>query len=358
MAKLLLVCAGERDLRELAAIGAGSHHTIYRHDYGTDALEQLVAGRRSALLPLTHPRAEVEGIVGQYAGCGLDGVISTDDYPGSTLASIVAQRLGLPGVDPVADLTCQHKYLSRIAQAAVAPDAVPWFARIAPGVDDHPDVSYPAFVKPVKSFFSIGARRVDSAEELQRAVASNPVTAEFLQPLDWFLRAFTGRVVGPPLLAEGLLTGVQATLDGFVCRGRMVSLGVVDSIMFPGTISFERFEYPSALSQSVQQRMAGIASSVLTSTGCHRRHATLAGDAGRQQLSLRAGQHRRPRPRRNPAHVRCVPDINAVRAAPDRQRRLHGRREECPGLAGTGFRSGPVILITFGNRPTARCGTQ
>ena len=57
-------------------------------------------------------------------------MISSDDYPGSALAAVVAERLGLPGPTPEVALICQHKYLSRLAQAKLVPDAVPPFALI------------------------------------------------------------------------------------------------------------------------------------------------------------------------------------------------------------------------------------
>jgi hypothetical protein len=269
MANLLLLCAGERDLRELAATGADRAHAIHRHDYGTDALERLVSSAATDGVALRDPDEEIGEILRRFSGSELDGVITTDDYPGSTLASVVAQQLGLPGVDPVVDLGCQHKYWSRVAQRAAAPDAVPWFTRA--GADDRTDgdecPGFPAFVKPVKSFFSIGARRVDSADELRRAIAENPVPPAFLRPFDRLLRTFAGTTVGPPLIVEGLLTGVQATLDGFVCDGQVVVIGVVDSIMFPGTLSFQRFEYPSSLPHAVQRRMAEVATAVMTSIG-------------------------------------------------------------------------------------------
>jgi hypothetical protein len=61
------------------------------------------------------------------------------------------------------------------------------------------------------------------------------------------------------LLAETLLEGVQVTLEGFVFNSKIDILGIVDSIMFAGTICFERFDYPSQLSLSIQQRMESIA---------------------------------------------------------------------------------------------------
>lgn len=47
----------------------------------------------------------------------------------------------------------------------------------------------------------------------------------------------------------------------------MHPLGVVDSVMFPGTLAFERFEYPSTLAPAVQQRMAETASRVMRAAG-------------------------------------------------------------------------------------------
>jgi biotin carboxylase len=268
MANILLLCAGDRDLRELALCGATSAHRIVRHDYGTDALERLVSAAPHDAIRVRDPLLEIDDIASRYGGA-VDGVISTDDYPGSTLAAFVASRFGLPGVAPLADLTCQHKFLARAAQRAAAPQAVPWFARIGNGAPAaaQAGIRFPAFVKPIKSFFSIGARRVDSMRALRDAIAVNPVSARFLQPLDRLLRSHAGIEAGPPLLVEGLLTGMQATLDGFVADGQVVALGVVDSIMFPGTISFDRFEYPSSLPVPVQRRMADVARDVLTSIG-------------------------------------------------------------------------------------------
>jgi len=44
-------------------------------------------------------------------------------------------------------------------------------------------------------------------------------------------------------------------------------MGVVDSIMFPHTIAFQRFEYPSSLPVSVQERMADVARKVMPALG-------------------------------------------------------------------------------------------
>ena len=69
------------------------------------------------------------------------------------------------------------------------------------------------------------------------------------------------------LLAEELLEGAQATLDGYVSSGEVHTLGVVDSVMFPGTLAFQRFEYPSALPRRVQEEMTAIARRVMPTLG-------------------------------------------------------------------------------------------
>ena len=44
-------------------------------------------------------------------------------------------------------------------------------------------------------------------------------------------------------------------------------IGIVDSIMYPGTISFKRFEYPSSLSPTVKKRMEDIAGKLAAGIG-------------------------------------------------------------------------------------------
>jgi biotin carboxylase len=52
-----------------------------------------------------------------------------------------------------------------------------------------------------------------------------------------------------------------------VQNGRATIMGVVDSVMYPGTISFQRFEYPSRLPGAVQKRMHDIAARLMERSG-------------------------------------------------------------------------------------------
>jgi len=165
-AVILVVCATHRDHRELPRIAPSGVKYLF-HDYASTSLEDLicdVAGKADLTLPLQ----EMEAILATVAGTPLSGIITTDDYPGAALAAALAERLGFPGPDPAVMLICQHKYLARVEQKKLVPHAVPSFALIdvAESARLPQDLRFPLFVKPVKSFFSIGAERVETQSAL------------------------------------------------------------------------------------------------------------------------------------------------------------------------------------------------
>ncbi|HJU28846.1 MAG TPA: ATP-grasp domain-containing protein [Candidatus Binataceae bacterium] len=270
MSRVMVVCPTHRDLRELSALEESREHMFACHEYASDALENLTAADRDDGISISDPEDEIETLVDRCVRERIDAVVSADDYPGSTLAAIVARRLGLPGVAPQANLLCQHKYFCRELQREAAPDAAPWCRLIDVRAEAPlpPDLDFPAFVKPAKSFFSVGARRVESPAELVEAKREWADAYAFFAPFDRLLRRYAGRAMGHDLLvAEGLLRGQQVTLDGYVHNGECRLMGVTDSIMFPGTIAFQRFEYPSSLPAEAQEKMFEIARRVMLRIG-------------------------------------------------------------------------------------------
>jgi biotin carboxylase len=264
---ILVICATHRDHRELPLLAASGIKFIF-HDYASTSLEDLIS--KTAADGAADPLAEIDRILELVNGIEIAGVISSDDYPGSALAAAVAKRLGLPAPDPEVMLTCQHKYLSRVAQEKLVPDAVPPFALIdvANGASLPPALAFPIFVKPVKSFFSIGAEKVSSPAELAACLPRWKELDQFFLPLDKMLERYAGTSIGTRrLIAEGLLKGEQVTVEGYAYGGKANIMGVVDSIMFAGTLAFSRFDYPSALPQSVQARMADLAATVMEGLG-------------------------------------------------------------------------------------------
>jgi biotin carboxylase len=210
------------------------------------------------------------------AGLGrIDAVLSSSDYPGAIIAAAIATRLGLPGPRPERVIAASHKYYSRIAQRRAAPEAVPRFALVDPR---HPEaelpIGFPCFVKPVKGSFSVLARRVESAgglAEFLRAPALREFTGEYMYLFGRLVRSLTtlGHD-GSWFIAEELLHGRPATVEGYSCSGEAQVLGIVDSGLDPATRSFVRFDYPSQLPGPVQARMAGIACRVARELGLER----------------------------------------------------------------------------------------
>jgi biotin carboxylase len=268
-AVILVICATHRDHRELPRVSPPGVTYLF-HDYSSTSLEDLICDVAKEADVTTGPLREMEAVIAKVAGTPLAGIITTDDYPGSALAAAIAKRLGLPGPDPAVALICQHKYLARVEQAKLVPQAVPRFTLIdvAPGAPLPQNLPFPLFVKPVKSFFSIGAERVDTKSALTALLPRWAALGQFFAPLDEMLQRYTGESIGTKrLIAEGLLKGEQVTVEGFVYDGKATIIGVVDSVMFPGTIAFARFDYPSVLPEDVQQRMAQIAATLMTGLG-------------------------------------------------------------------------------------------
>jgi hypothetical protein len=204
----------------------------------------------------------------------VDGVTSSSDYPGILVSAFVAQELGLPGPSPTAVLTSSHKYYARVAQTAAAPEATPRFGLIDPAdLNERAlPLSFPFFVKPVKSWFSQYAQQVQSFEQLTGYVMAHGLRRQlttFTRPFNDLLRRHGGfDVDGSLLIAEEVLVGRQVTLEAYVFASRVEPVGIVDSVMYGHTLSFRYFGYPSTfISTEVATRMLDLAARVMTWIG-------------------------------------------------------------------------------------------
>lgn len=269
MANILVICPTHRDYRELSLLDRAAGFRFLFHDYASMALEDLVAAEPPLAPLIADPLLEIERIVERYGGEDIAGVVSTDDYPGSSMACAAAARLGLAAPDTAVNLLCQHKFEARRLQQTIAPEAVPDYELIDVRRREPLSLPFPVFVKPVKSFFSVGARLVASAEALDRERRRWADAERFFDPFARLFAHFVGAAsIGDKrLIAETPLAGAQCTLEGFVRENEFQLVGIVDSILYPGTIAFARFEYPSSLPEPVQEAMAGIARSIMTGIG-------------------------------------------------------------------------------------------
>lgn len=261
MKNIVIICPTIRDHREIDKISTDEK---YRHNYifyGKNPREDL-----SAFDPVRF----INKFQDDLKDISIDGIIGTHDYPGSIVASILSEKLKTPGPPVLSNLICQHKYYSRIYQERAVPDAVTEFFLIDASDKKYDGPPYyPVFIKPVKSFFSIFAARIDNKQQYSEFMGSyRRHKDKFSKPLNILIKKYSDLKINADfLIAEKLMSGQQVTLEGYVYNKKIKIIGITDSIMYPGTISFKRFEYPSSLPAGIQKRMAGIARSFISSTG-------------------------------------------------------------------------------------------
>lgn len=216
MRNILVACPQDRDRREVAAAG----------------LDASFAGPDLDAIPAF----DAEELVVGLAAMQMDGVVGTKDRS-ALVAALVAERLGLPGPSPEAVVRCQHKPTTRAIAQEIVPEATPRFGDVEP-----------AFVKPAVGRLS---QAYDDAYVRGWLALAR-------------LAGFEGEV---GLLAEEVLTGHEVTLEGYVHGGRLTTVGITDSVMYPGTSSFERFEYPSRLADERRDELHGVAARLLPALG-------------------------------------------------------------------------------------------
>ena len=270
MKKVLIISPTGREYRELPAVAEALDCRIVFEDFASASFDDLLSSAHSGkaqsfeILPL------IEETIRRYEQSGINGVTSGVGYPGMPVSSIIADRFRLPGPRTDCVLRCEHKYYSRVAQQALVPEAVPRFQLVDPenldGLADN--LNFPLFLKPVKSCFSINADKIVSPEVFLRRLGSGLLPAGFLKTLNDLIRTYTDFPLSASyLLAESPLEGVQVSLEGYAFAGKVYVLGIIDAVMYPGTISFRRFEYPSRLNEDVQARMAQIAETFMSGIG-------------------------------------------------------------------------------------------
>jgi hypothetical protein len=243
MRDLLVVCPQERDLQAIEAAGLGHRYRIHYAGADLDAIDDF------------DPQEFVEDCDAIPA----DGVVGTKDRS-ALLAALIADRRGLPGPSPRALIACQFKPTARALQRATSPSATPRFALL----DGRPPFGPPFFVKPVVGRLSQRARRIDEPSDIERLVDVDDYMSGYARIAE-LAGLHPDAVRG--FLAEELLHGDEVTLEGYVHQGEVVTIGITDSVKYPGTNSFERFEYPSALTPERKEELREVVSRVLPALG-------------------------------------------------------------------------------------------
>ena len=254
---ILIPCAQQKDKDELLQ----KDDTFIFTDFDGAILENLLAGIEKILPERYRPDKYLQELHALADQHNVTALLNTCDYPGCIYASVLGRErdLAAPSIESI--LVCQHKYYARCMQKKYVPEVTPQFAIVAKNnLDAVRALSFPLFIKPVKSYLSAFARPIYTMHQLEAYLSQVTIPEQFLIPFNWAIKTYTDYAYdGSYFIAEELLRGRQVTLEGYVFKGVVGLIGVVDSIMIPETISFERFVYPSSLPEEIQRRMFAIA---------------------------------------------------------------------------------------------------
>jgi hypothetical protein len=216
----------------------------------------------------------VAGLARQARRKGWRAVVSNHEQFGALAAALLAERMGWPGTPVDAVLICQHKLQARRLLQAVAPEANTGF-ELLPALYGEPipdGLSYPVFVKPVKAAFSVLARVVHNRAELAALTRFSWselwVIRHLVEPFERVARKRLPQAGSAHrMLLEQPVMAAQYNLDGYYYNGELRPLGIVESVMYPGTQAFMRFVYPCGLPDAGRARALDVARRFLDAAG-------------------------------------------------------------------------------------------
>lgn len=219
----------------------------------------------------------VNKLAKQAKQAGWTAVSSQHEQFGALAAAMLAEKMGWPGTPPAAVVACQHKLHARQVLQQVCPEANIPFQRMpaAYGEPVPEGFSYPTFVKPVKAAFSVLAKIVHSQEELHQFTRFGAYELWVIKRLVEPFERIAKKILPQAGTAHSMIleapantaAAQQYSLDGVAFQGDIKPLGVVDAVMYPGTLAFMRFDYPSRLPPSIQDRALDVATKFLNAIG-------------------------------------------------------------------------------------------
>jgi hypothetical protein len=237
--------------------------------HGLLGREELQSG---GTVPLRELLEKAESRLAAFDG-PVDAIVGYWDFPVSSMLPLLCERYGLPSASLESVVKCEHKYWSRLEQRKVC-DAHPAFDLVdlehpvpPPGLD------FPMWLKPVKSRSSELAFQVDDAEQFAEAAARirdgvagvGKAFDQVLSLLD--LPPVIEEAGGQAALAEEEAHGHELTVEGYCLDGTAHVYGVVDSVLYPGTSSFLRYQYPSSVPPEVAERLIDVSGRVALQMG-------------------------------------------------------------------------------------------
>lgn len=252
---IVVICGLVRDRIELARLDA-KYNIEYNDTF--DWMEHMFV-KEDTPVDAHDISADIAAFVKSYKNRSISAVFSSCDH-GVAIAAILAYQLALPCPNPKQLLLTHHKYYQRLQLKSAVPEAVPTFMILDPTRPDLQGRTFPFFMKPVKSVLSSHAYKITDQAAFALALHAPHPPAAFLKEFNKLVTMAAGQMSHDccKVLCEELVSGQQFTVDGFVYGSEVTILGIVDSIMYPGTMSFASFEYPSKLPEHIQDKAVNI----------------------------------------------------------------------------------------------------
>ncbi len=205
---------------------------------------------------------------------GWQAVVSNHEQFGALAAAMLAERMGWPGTPVSAVLACQHKLYARQVLQEVCPEANLPFQALDVAYDEPipQGLHYPQFVKPVKAAFSVLAATMRSHAQLvahtRFGVWERWVIRHLVEPFERVAKKRLPQAgTAHRLLLEQAQSGAQYNMDGYVFKGQVHEIGIVQAVMYPGTEAFMRFDYDGALAPRVHEQAMDAARKFLCAVG-------------------------------------------------------------------------------------------
>ncbi|MCW4355496.1 ATP-grasp domain-containing protein [Hoyosella sp. YIM 151337] len=227
------------------------------------AVEEIDFGRL-----LDAAREEIAAFDGR-----IDAIIPHWDFPTSVLAPILAADLNLRAPTLESVLKCEHKYWSRAQQRDSVPACAPEFELIDPfdaEAAEKAQISYPFWLKPVKSHSSQMGFRVGDRDELRAALEAvkesiSDIGDAFAVVLDQVrLPDSIHEASARKCIAEELLTGIEFAIEGWAVQGEIGVHGVIDMTIEADSHAIDSFIYPATrIPRDVQERAIAAAKKFL-----------------------------------------------------------------------------------------------
>lgn len=214
--------------------------------------------------------ADIEA--GRYDFDGIAGFFNTPN----AIACVLSHLTGKPATPIDSVVRCQSKLEARRRQHACIPEYTPAFSTataMLSGAEAGP--GFPCFAKPVRGARSFSSVRVEDRAALERLMQTNRAMLEAHNaPYIEAIRMATDDAgliaiaeASNEYVCEGIIAGEQYAIDGYVRNGAITYHGIVREVFMPGTVSFERHEFPAALPPVWDARLRDMAERLVRGGG-------------------------------------------------------------------------------------------